>query len=74
LRTCYRDALVYKETAKMERLINQDCVETIKSIADRLSGRDILNNIKTVGWALDAIDRNANKALTLEAMMFRIAW
>jgi DNA polymerase-3 subunit delta' len=74
LRTCYRDALVYKETAEMERLINQDCVETIKSIADRLLGRDILNNIKTVGWALDAIDRNANKALTLEAMMFKIAW
>ncbi|MDI6776042.1 MAG: DNA polymerase III subunit delta' [Syntrophales bacterium] len=74
LRICYRDALVYKETAEMERLINQDHTDIIKSIADRLSGQDIMNNIKTVDWASDAIDRNANKALTLEAMMFKIIW
>lgn len=74
LRTCYRDALVYKETVQLERLINQDRVEIIKSIADRLSAQDILKNIKTVGWALGAIDHNANKTLTLEAMIFKIAW
>jgi len=74
LRAFYRDALVYKETVKMERLINQDHVDIIKSIADRLSGHDILNNIKTVDWASDAIDQNVNKTLTLEAMTFKIIW
>ena len=74
LRTCYRDALVYKETAEIGRLINQDRVEVIKSIAEGLSGQDILHNIKTVGWALGAIEQNAHKTLTLEAMTFKIIW
>ncbi|MFA4916274.1 MAG: DNA polymerase III subunit delta' [Syntrophales bacterium] len=74
LRAFYRDALVYKETTRTERLINQDYVDIIRSVADRLSGDDILDNIKIVNWASNAIDRNVNKALTLEAMAFKINW
>jgi DNA polymerase-3 subunit delta' len=72
LRTGYRDALVYKETGDDQRLINQQCTGVIKSIACGLSGREILQNIRTIDWAVHAIDQNANKQLTLEVMLFKI--
>jgi len=72
LLTGYRDALIYKETGEDNFLINQRHSDIIKSVARELSGRDILCNIRTVDWAMRAIDQNANKQLTLEAMMFRL--
>jgi len=39
----------------------------------KLSGTDLLRNIITVDRACRAIDQNANKSLTLEAMMFKLA-
>jgi DNA polymerase III subunit delta' len=72
LLTGYRDALTYKETGDDNSLINRDCAAIIKSIAKGLSGEDILRNIKIVNRAISAIDRNANKQLTLEAMMFKL--
>ena len=72
LLTGYRDVLTYKETGDENSLINRDCADIIKSIARGLSGEDILRNIRTVGRAMSAIDRNANKQLTLEAMLFRL--
>lgn len=72
LLTGYRDALVYKETGDEKALINWHCVDMIKSVAHGLSGRDILYNIRTIDWAMGAIDRNANKQLTLEVMLFRL--
>ncbi|MEN6321730.1 MAG: DNA polymerase III subunit delta' [Syntrophaceae bacterium] len=68
----YRDALVYKETGDIDRIINRDYVDIIKSIAECISGRDILNSIKAVDQALHALNQNANKQLTLEAMMFKL--
>jgi DNA polymerase III subunit delta' len=67
----YRDALVYKETGDDRRLINRQCTDVIKAIASGLSVKEILQNIKTVAWAMRAIDQNANKQLTLEAMLFK---
>lgn len=72
LLTGYRDALIYKETGDERHLINQDCADIIKSAALRLSGSDILNNIRTLYWAMSAIDLNANKQLTLEVMLFKL--
>ena len=67
----YRDALVYKETGSEDSLVNRQSIDVIKSVACGLSGREILQNIRTVAWAMQAIDRNANKQLTLEAMLFK---
>ena len=73
LRTCYRDALVYRETAEAERLIFQDQAVLIGALAGRLSGRDLLRNIAAIEAAANAIDQNGNKPLTLEAMVFKLA-
>jgi len=72
LMNCYRDALIYKETGEVGALINGDRLDVIEGVAGRLSGMEILGCIRTVEGALLAIERNANKALTIEAMMFRL--
>jgi DNA polymerase-3 subunit delta' len=73
MKTCFRDALVFRETGEQNRLIHYDRLDVIKTLGERLSGWDILNNIQAVDEALRAIEHNANKQLTLEAMMFRLA-
>jgi DNA polymerase-3 subunit delta' len=73
LRTCYRDAMVLRETRDAERLIFQDRNALIQALAGRLSGRSLLNNLATVEEAMRAIDQNANKTLTLEAMAINLA-
>jgi DNA polymerase-3 subunit delta' len=73
MRICFRDALVYKETTTIDPLFNQDRLPMIRSFADKLSGTDLLRNIIAVDRACRAIDQNANKSLTLEAMMFKLA-
>ena len=45
LRTCFRDALVYKETRNNQMLINSDNSSYIASLASRLTGSQILQNI-----------------------------
>jgi len=73
LRTCYRDAMVLRETEDAERLIFQDRNVLIQALAGRLSGRSLLNNLAAVEEAMRAIDQNANKTLTLEAMAINLA-
>ncbi len=73
LMTGYRDALVYKETGEMDRVINQDHIDIVKSVAENVSGRDILKSILAVEQAFYAINQNANKQLTIEAMMFKLS-
>ncbi|MHB8770368.1 MAG: DNA polymerase III subunit delta' [Syntrophales bacterium] len=73
LRTCYRDAMVLRETGDAERLIFPDRATLIERISDRLSGGSLLGNLATVEAAMEAIDQNANKALTLETMAINLA-
>ncbi len=73
LRVCFRDALVFKETGMIHYLANQDRVPEIQSFAGGHSSSDLLKYIRSVDRAYDAIDQNANKSLTLEAMMFRLS-
>jgi len=73
MKTCFRDVLVYRETGDANRLIHYDRLDAIETLYGRLSGWDILNNIQAVDDALAALEQNANKQLTLEAMMFRLA-
>jgi len=72
LKTCFRDALVYKETNNDQMLINQDNSSFIASLALRLSGEQILRNIALVEKAAETIEQNVNKSLTLETMAFKL--
>jgi DNA polymerase III subunit delta' len=72
LRTWYRDILVYRETGETDKLFHRDCLEALKVCAERMAVPDILQNMKTVSRACNAIERNANKQLTLETMLFRL--
>jgi len=71
--SAYRDSLVWKETGEKEMLLFKDWAKAIEALAERLSGREILKNMALVGNALDAISKNSNKTLTLEAMLVRLA-
>ncbi len=73
LRSLYRDILVYKETGETKTLVHQDRIETIKCFTGRVSGSDILKGIKTINHVYSAMERNANKQLILEWMMFKLA-
>jgi DNA polymerase-3 subunit delta' len=72
IKKCFRDALVFKETGKKEMLINQDKSPVIASMAGRLSGEQILRNIFLVEKAVETIEQNVNKTLTLETMAFKL--
>lgn len=73
LRNGYRDGLVLRETGEKERLMFRDRAGVIEAVAGRLSGRDLLRNIAAVDAAMSAIAQNANKSLTLEAMLIKLA-
>jgi DNA polymerase-3 subunit delta' len=68
----YRDGLVLRETGEEERLMFRDRVSVIEAVAGRLSGRDLVGNIAAVEAAMSAIAQNANKSLTLEAMLIKL--
>ena len=72
LQTCFRDALVYKETNNEQMLINQDNSSFIASLASRLSGEQILQNIALLEKAWETMEQNVNKSLTLETMAFKL--
>ncbi len=72
LQTCFRDALVYKETQNDQMLINQDETLFIASLAERLTGRQILQNIRLMEKAFETMEQNVNKTLTLETMAFKL--
>ena len=72
LNTYFRDALVYKETAQTSMIINADDLPAIASLAGRLEGEQILQNIALVEKSNETIEMNVNKSLTLEAMAFKL--
>jgi DNA polymerase-3 subunit delta' len=70
---CYRDVLVFHEIRKEECLINRDRMDIIGPMADRLDAQKLLSRLRAVEYAYHAIRQNANKALTLDMMMFKLA-
>jgi DNA polymerase III subunit delta' len=72
LNSCFRDALLFKETGRKEMLINADKSSFIAALAQRLDGEQILQNIAHVVKAWKTIEQNVNKTLTLEAMVFKL--
>lgn len=71
LRMCCRDVLFYKETGKRRGLINPDRIDVIRTLAEKLSAKDIINNIKTIDRTLRAVELYADRTLALEVMMLR---
>ncbi len=71
LQSCFRDALVWKELEDEGRLVHGDRKELIRDVA-RLSTEDLLFNMDAVNASLRALEANANKLLTLEAMTFTL--
>jgi DNA polymerase-3 subunit delta' len=71
-REWHRDMMVYRETRDVNKLIHRDIADATKKCSDHMAGTDILENIKTIRDAHDAIDRNANRQLILESMAFRL--
>ncbi len=72
LKTWYRDLLVFKETGRTETLINRDHAGDIGRLAGLTDASAILRGIRTIQGAAAAIERNVNKPLTLETMVFTL--
>jgi DNA polymerase-3 subunit delta' len=68
----YRDMLVYRELHDAERLMHRDIAEATKEFSEKMTGADILGNIKTIRDAQSAIEQNANRQLMLESMTLRL--
>ncbi len=72
LKTWYRDLLVFKETGRIEALINRDQEGGIERLAGMMDREAILRSVRTIQDAGAAIARNVNKQLTLETMVFTL--
>ena len=72
LKTWYRDLLVFRETGRAEALINRDHAGDIGRLAGFTGAEAILRGIRTIQVAAAAIERNVNKPLTLETMVFTL--
>jgi DNA polymerase-3 subunit delta' len=72
LKTWYRDLLVFRETGRAEALINRDHAGDIGRLAGFTDTEAILQGIRTIQGAAAAIERNVNKPLTLETMVFTL--
>lgn len=73
LRSCFRDALIYGETGEEGTLINRDRTDLIAAMSRRLSGPVLLDCLAAIDSAGRALETNANRALTLEVMAFKLA-
>jgi DNA polymerase-3 subunit delta' len=72
LKTWYRDLLVFKETGRAEALINLDHAGDIGRLAGLFDVEGILRSVRAIEGAAAAIERNVNKPLTLETMVFTL--
>jgi len=72
LRSWYRDVLVYSKTGEKGNLFHRNRLETVKSFAEKLTTADVLKNVTAVNRAARAVERNANKHLTLETLLFKL--
>ncbi|HNU84248.1 MAG: DNA polymerase III subunit delta' [Pseudomonadota bacterium] len=72
LKSWYRDLLVFRETGDAGALIHRDRAGDILRLAPAMSGESILAAFREIRGAAEAIERNANKPLTLETMVFTL--
>ncbi len=72
-KTWFRDLLVFKQEPKIERLINIDFIDDIRK-ASLLEEKSLIENLRIIEEAQEALLRNANPRLTLEAMFLRLSF
>ena len=73
LREWLRDVLVLREAGTGDYLIHKDIAESTLLCSRQMSATNILKSMATVDDASFAIERNANKQLTLESMIFKLS-
>jgi hypothetical protein len=73
LKTCFRDALAYGALGRPEFLVHADRVDVAAVLAQRRTPRELANNIRILDRLSRALEQNANKTLTLEAALFKVA-
>jgi len=73
LKTCFRDALIYRELGQQAALINPDRDDVIQALVGRSTAGDMVRNIRVLDRLTRALEQNANKTLTLEAALFKLA-
>ncbi|MCK9527698.1 MAG: DNA polymerase III subunit delta' [Syntrophales bacterium] len=72
LKEWFRDALVLRENGRDGLLIHGDTADAAAICANTRSTRDILMALEAIDHARKGIERNGNRQLILEAMLFRI--
>lgn len=72
LKEWFRDALVLREAGRSGLLIHGDMADAAATCAKSRSSREILTVIDAIDYARKGIERNGNRQLILEAMLFKI--
>jgi DNA polymerase-3 subunit delta' len=65
----YRDLLTHKERRSGAQLINIDLSQEIQKAALGMDSSSLINRMEVIQEALWNVDRNANRQITLEAML-----
>ena len=65
----YRDLLTYKERGSGAQLINMDLSHEIQKAAPGTSTPSLIHRMEVIQGALWNLDRNANRQITMEAML-----
>lgn len=65
----YRDLLTYKERRSAAQLINIDFSQEIQKAALGMDSSSLINCMEVIQGVLWNVDRNANRQITLEAML-----
>ncbi len=73
IHTWYRDLLAYKERGSGAQLINIDLSHEIKKVAPGTDIQSLIHGMEVIQGALWNLDRNANRQITLEAMLMDLA-
>jgi len=71
-RLWFRDLLTFKETDRLNYLINGDLKNEVRSIAGRLSHSNLFYKFQIVNEAQLAINNNVNPKLSIETMLLRL--
>jgi DNA polymerase-3 subunit delta' len=73
IHTWYRDLLSYKERGSSAQLINIDLSHEIHTAAGGTDIPSLIRHMEVIQGALWNLDRNANRQITLEAMLLDLA-
>jgi DNA polymerase-3 subunit delta' len=73
IHTWYRDLLLYKERGSTAQLINIDLSDEIHEAAPGTDILSLIRRMEVIQGAIWNLDRNANRQITLEAMLLDLA-